>query len=1027
MPNIRLNENEEIVRTIREGLAAKGGYCPCRVEIKEEYKCMCQEFRDQIADPDFEGYCHCMLYYKERDRKSSVEKGDHIHGFVVTGIRYVSELKGFFVEMVHEKTGAQLVWVENGAENKLFCIGFKTIPEDSTGVFHILEHSVLCGSEKYPVKEPFVDLLKTSMNTFLNAITFDDKTMYPVSSRNRKDFLNLTGVYLDAVFAPRLLSDPNIFYQEGWHIAQEGDRYIYNGVVFNEMKGSMSSDDRIIGYALQANLLPGTNYVFNSGGNPENIPDLTYEQFCNTYRRFYNPTNSRIFLDGDIPLDETLELIDSYLSRFERGVPAPEISLEIPEPVSSENRFAVGEDEDTADRTRVSLGKVIGTWKDREKIAALNVLSKVIAGTNESPLKKAIISSGLAQQFEIDTDNPVALPFVAVYFKNVKDGEEDNVIELMRSSAAGIAEEGLDKRDLYATINHLEYMTKDVEEPQALIRCIESFNSWLYGGDPLQYLDHSGLFDSLRSMVETGRYEELLKEFFADPAGTAVLITRPSKELTEELQRAEDERVSAITSEWTEDQVEENRSLNEKLLAWQSTPDTPEQTATIPVLELSEIGETPSFVGTDVTETDGVSVLRHDINTNGIVHESLYFRLTDLDADTLTRFASAVGLFTNLPTSRYSVVELQREMKNTLGHFSVALEPCSFGRDNSRCVPFLSVRFSSLASLAEEAEKLAVHIITETDFSESAAIRNLINQKNEALKQLPVTRGHSLARTVALAGENSVNAATELVSGLSQLRWVKTLAEGFEGLSAEYSEMISQVISRAVCRDRLTVSVTSDSGHEPRTAIDLLKEGAGCPEYAEYSSSLPARSAIVIPAPVGYSSQACDSGNFSVGYSGVSKVISQMISYAFLWNEVRVKGGAYGTGLNASRNGSVSTYSYRDPSPVKSIETNGRIGDFLREYAESGQKTDGFVISAIAELDPLLSPSEMGKSADSDWFRGFTAEDAAEERRQMLGINAEDLRRFAGFTDRFSAGAPYCIVAGESLVAGEEGLERLSI
>ena len=1027
MPKIRLNENEEIVRTIKEGLAAKGGYCPCRVEIKEEYKCMCQEFRDQIADPDFEGYCHCMLYYKERDRKSSVQTGDRIHGFIVSAIRYVSELKGFFVEMIHEKTGAQLVWVENNAENKLFCIGFKTIPENSTGVFHILEHSVLCGSEKYPVKEPFVDLLKSSMNTFLNAMTFDDKTIYPVSSRNRQDFLNLTEVYLDAVFAPRLLTDPNIFYQEGWHISQDVNGFAFNGVVFNEMKGAMSSADRTVGYDLQRSVLPGTNYAYNSGGDPSAIPDLTYEEFCDTYRRYYSPSNSRIFLDGDVPLDETLALIDGYLSRFERTAPVAGISLEIPEPLHSEDCFSVGADEETADRNRVSFAKVIGTWEDSVKSAALSVLADVIAGTNEAPLKKAVISSGLAQEFEVDTDNPIALPFLAVYMKNVKDGEEENVIELVRRKAEELAASGLDKQDLYATINHMEYSIKDAREPQGLIRCIESFNSWLYGGDPLQYLDHSGLFGKLRDMVESGGYEELLREFFADPQGTAVLISRPSKEVASEQQRAEEEKVAAATAEWTEEQRDNNRILNERLLQWQSTPDTPEQTATIPVLELSEIGEEPSWVETSVSESDGVTVLRHNINTNGIVHETMYFSLTDLDAETLARFYSAAGMFTNLPTDRYSVVELRREMKNTLGRFSVSVEPRSLGRDNSKVVPYLAVRFSALADLIEEAEKLAFHIITRTDFSDAVSVRNLVNQRNERLKQYPVTSGHQLARTVALSGQNAVSATAELLGGITQLRWIRNFSEGFDGLFEEYRRTVEKVLSDALCRKRMTVSITSDDPHDPGAIIEMFPEGTSGPEYTAYSSELPARTAVVIPAPVGYSSQGCDCTALGADYAGSFRVVSQMISFAYLWNEVRVKGGAYGTGFDVRRNGTVLTYSYRDPSPVRSIDTNRGIGDFLRGLYSSGQKLEGFIISAIAELEPLLSPADMGNSADNDWFRSFSREDAAAERKQILGTTLDDVLRFADIADSFAESAPCCIVAGENLLSETDGMEKLRI
>ena len=1027
MPKIRLNENEEIVRTIREGLAAKGGYCPCRVEIKEEYKCMCQEFRDQIADPNFEGYCHCMLYYKEKDRQSSVNPGDSVHGFKVTAVRYVDELKADFIEMVHEKTGAQLAWTDNKAENKLFCIGFKTLPEDSTGVFHILEHSVLAGSEKYPVKEPFVDLLRSSMNTFLNAITFSDKTCYPVASRNRQDFLNLTSVYLDAVFAPRLLTDPNIFYQEGWHISEEDGKYAYNGVVFNEMKGAMSGADGVVAQRLQEMVFPDNCYGWNSGGEPSAIPDLSYEQFCDTYRRYYHPSNSRIYLDGDIPLDDTLAMIDSYLSNYEKAESFPNFVPQEPRAVFDENEFSVGADEDLADKTRVSLGKIVGSWDDSVKLGALRILLSTVAGTNETPLKKAMLNSGLVQEVEIDMDDSMLQPYVTVMFQNVKDGAEQEVIDLFRKKAAELADSGINKEDLSASVNVSEFQTRDKREPQALMRFIECFKSWLYGGDPLMYLVHDELFKELRAHVEDGYYEQLLRDVFASDENTAVLISRPSKEIAEIKQKDEDRRVAELTSVWTDEQKEINRVLNEKLVLWQSTPDTPEQTATIPVLKLSDVDDKPAHTDTEISEFEGVKLLYHKLNCNGIVNEKAYFKLTDLDAETLVRFSSATGLLMNLPTSKHSVSELQRAVKNTIGRIRISVNAYKTDSEDDVCIPVLEVGFSSLAENAKAAENLVTEILTQTDFSDTNAIRNLALQKYEASKQYPITAGNTLAMNVALSFSSSQAAVAELTGGVSQLRWTRELATEFDSRIGDYTALVSKVLKDTVCKARLVMSVTTDDKYVPEKFISSLEEGTQVPDYAAYRSELPRRTAIVIPAPVGYSSQALQVDSIGEKYSGFFRAGAQMASFSYLWNEVRVKGGAYGTRMFVNNRGVIETYSYRDPSPVKSIEINKGIGDFIREFCSSGRGIDNFIISAVAGMEPLVSPSVMGDQADGEYFAGITYEDKAEERRQLLGTTISDLEKFAQIVDKFAAEAPVCVVAGEALLSDAEDLETITL
>ena len=408
---------------------------------------------------------------------------DKMHGFTVTNIREIKEIGGRLVEMEHDATGAKLVWADNGDENKLFSVGFRTLPENSTGVFHILEHSVLCGSEKYPVKEPFVELLKTSMNTFLNAMTFPDKTVYPVSSRIEQDYLNLMEVYLDSVFNPNVLKDPNIFYQEGWHIDTAGDEPVYKGVVFNEMKGAMSEVDSVADEAMTGILFPDSCYGFNSGGDPKAIPDLTYDAFVRQYKRYYHPSNSYFYLDGDVPLDATLAKIEEYLAGFDRLDDVPQLAVQTPVRADKVVSFAAGSEDD---KPLICFGKVIGSWKDRDKMLALSIILEQIADSNESPLKRAVLSSGLAEDMEIYVSDGIAQPYLMMLFRGISDGENSKpdaatlekvagrLISIVEETVNRLTEEGFTKRDLEASLNQTDFRFRQYPEPQALYRMISA-------------------------------------------------------------------------------------------------------------------------------------------------------------------------------------------------------------------------------------------------------------------------------------------------------------------------------------------------------------------------------------------------------------------------------------------------------------------------------------------------------------------------------------------------------------------------
>ncbi|MCQ2553335.1 MAG: insulinase family protein, partial [Clostridia bacterium] len=417
-----------------------------------------------------------------------IKTGDKLFNFTVTRVRESKELSGRLVELKHDKVGTEVCWVDNGEVNKLFSITFKTLPSDSTGVFHILEHSVLCGSEKYPVKEPFVDLLKSSMNTFLNAMTFQDKTMYPVSSRNAQDYLNLAGVYLDAVFAPAILKNKNIFYQEGWHIEQD-EELSYKGVVFNEMKGAMASKDELMIESLLALMFKDNCYGFNSGGDPAVIPTLTYEKFIETYKKHYHPSNARVFLDGSVPIEETLSMLDDYLSKYEKSEDIPEVSYQVPFAAEETIYYALGEEEELKDKGQLTIAKIVGKWDNPVKNMAIGVVFNALSDSNDAPFKKALLESGLAQDLDMTVNDDAAQTFISIDAKNIQDGKDAEVIETIKRVAKEQVEKGIDRKALIASINSLEYKIKAPEEPAGLLRAIKSMLSWLYGGDPMMYLE----------------------------------------------------------------------------------------------------------------------------------------------------------------------------------------------------------------------------------------------------------------------------------------------------------------------------------------------------------------------------------------------------------------------------------------------------------------------------------------------------------------------------------------------------------
>lgn len=948
-------------------------------------------------------------------KNTLLQPGDRLHGFTVDRIRENSEIRGRLIEMTFDKTGTQLCWVDNGEENKLFSITFKTLPENSTGVFHILEHSTLCGSKKYPVREPFVELLKSSMNTFLNAMTFPDKTMYPVSSRVDQDYLNLAGVYLDAVFAPRLLEDSNIFYQEGHHTEiDEHGSLSYKGVVFNEMKGAMSSADRVMGEKLDSLLFCENSYGFNSGGDPEKIPDLTYEAFCDTYHRFYHPSNAYVFLDGDIPLEETLTMLEEYLSGFDKSEDLPVVVPQQPKAVEDTVCFEIGAEENIENKGRLSLGRICGTWQDKNKLTAGDILCDVLGGSNESPLKRSVLESGLAQDMSVYLETDIFQPYLAMEFINIKDGCEQELLALVRGKLKELIGKGLDKNAIEASINRVEFRMREPEEPQGLIRAIESLTGWLHGGDPLTYCTFDQDFIHLREMLKTDAFDTLAAELFLNEEGLCILHGVPSKTVGDEKREKENARLAAVAAAMTEEDKAALKEKNEKLTAWQQTPDSPEALATLPLLSLSDVNPDPIFTDSIPGEQAGIPTVFHPVSCHGIHHIGLFFRVTDLSLEELDLLNKISGLFTKLPTGTLNTVQLEQEVKNNFGRISFQVSPFGKQGDRENTTPYLICRFSVLDDKLESALALLKDILTGTRFDMTDRIRERVMQSEEMSKQAGAQAGHVFGITAAASRYSATAAVTEALSGYTSLQSLHALAKDFDGRVEALLRMAEKAMQEIFCRRRLTVTVSGDSMCDVSSLLNALPEGETVPEKAAYAISLPARLGLRTTAQVSFAEMGYNMNVCGAEFDGSMLVASNILSLCCLWNRVRVQGGAYGCGLRVNATGSISAYSYRDPSPARTLSVYGEMAAFLREMADSGEDLEKYIISTVSNTDPLVSPREMGEIADAKYFGGVTYEDEKKYRSCMLSTKAEDLCRFAQILDKTMQEGAVCVTGHDA-------------
>jgi len=942
------------------------------------------------------------------------------HDFILNKIQPLADCEGTLYLFEHQKTGAKLVWMQRKDTNKTFSITFKTTPSDDTGVFHMLEHSVLNGSRKYPVKEPFVELLKSSMQTFLNAFTAPDKTMYPVSSRNDKDFMNLMSVYMDAVFHPAIYTNPNIFYQEGWHyeIRDVKETPTYKGVVLNEMKGAFSSVDETIIDELNRMLFPDNCYQYVSGGDPEHITDLSYEQFIETHQKFYHPTNSRIWLDGDMDIDAVLAFInDEYFSQYEREVHDFAIPMQA---VGSADvhryEYEISEDDPTEDRTQVSVAKIITSYDDVEKNLAWSALNDVLVANNEALLKKNIIDAGLGQDVELDIYNGIQQPWAVLTVRNTNEDQYEQLRRVIHDTAETLVTEGLNHDEITATLNQMEFKYHEKHEPAGLMYAERGMNSWLYDGDPALYLNEGSLFESLRNKVNEGYFEELLKDFLLDEEHLKAVIAVPSRDAGKARLAREEKKLKQAKKSWG-DQTAAYVALNENLDSWQEAEDIPEALETLPKLSLSDINEDPEDFPYEEKEIRGVPVLIHP-EEDGIVYLNLYFNMAGVTKEHLSSVGFWSTLMTNLRTKEHTLRQLQESIKRDLGDLNIYLEAYSLKNEPGACYPVIGVSVSALKKNIHKAVPLIKEILFDTVY-EKETILPLLKQDNENFRQELITAGHADAMRRAAAHESAEGVFREYVGGYESGKYEKELEDHYDdmiGTFLQECEMYSDVI---FSKARVTVSITGEENTDVvKEVISMLHDYDANRAKVHYPLISEDRQSLIIPAGIAYGAMNVNVLKYDYQYEPCMKVMAHLLTYDWLWNEVRVKGGAYGTGFAVNANGNLGIYSYRDPDPMNLYRAALASADYLVRTAESDMDLDQMIIGAIAAGEALLSPSSKVRVSDAMYFRHVTYEMRKEARKELLSMKKNQLKEFGEMLKKVLPEAAICVIGSKEKVEG---------
>ncbi len=937
----------------------------------------------------------------------------------------------------HRKSGARIVLIPCADDNKVFNIVFRTPPENSTGVAHIIEHTVLCGSEKFPLKDPFVELVKGSLNTFLNAMTYPDKTMFPVASTNDADFRNLMDVYLDAVFHPNIYKEEKIFRQEGWnyHLSDPDGEITYNGVVYNEMKGVYSSPDEYLEREVMNRMFPDTTYGLESGGDPEYIPDLTYEEFLNFHRKYYHPSNSYICLYGNMDMAETLDWMDrEYLSAYTEMPVDSEIRKQAPfgEMRIYEGSYPISDEESLADNTYLSWNAAAGNPFDIKELLAYDVLDYALMSMPGAPVRQALLDAHIGTDVYGEYSDGILQPYFSINAKNANPGDRDRFLQIIREELTKQAEQGIDKKSLLAGLHYLEFQFREADYstyPKGLMYAIDLMDSWLYDeNQPFVALKQLDAYRELREAVNTGYFESLVKNTLLQNEHSVLVVLNPEKGLARKKEQAVRDKLDALKASLTEEELAAMAADTQALEDYQNAPENPEAIRTLPVLKRSDLrNKTVPLSNLDSREplSDGsgrtVRVICHETASNGIGYLELLWSLNKIEEKQLPYVSLLRSVLMNVDTEHYTYGALTNEINAGTGGMSCACRLFSSTKNPDEYQAYFGIRCKAMYPEFAHAGELIREIVTTSKIDDEKRLYEIIAEKKSQLEAALQQGGNSTAAGRAKAYHSPAGMFGEYMSGITYYRFLADLEQNFEEKKAEIIAGLKYVLHRIFCPEGLTVSFTSEA--EGR---EILRRELGVFGFDLVSSEVKAEPDAAPVRPLGNLREGFTtagqvqfvaiSGNFKreqYSYHGTMHILRTILSYEYLWQQVRVLGGAYGCGAAFGRGGEGSLSSYRDPNFRRTVDIFRNMPDYVRNFTATEEEMTKYVIGTMSAMDVPMTASLYGEYCIRNYLTGTTYEELQQARNEVLQATDADIRALADAMEALVKQDYLCVVGSE--------------
>ncbi len=963
-----------------------------------------------------------------------------VHGFRLEREEFIPELNTKAWLYRHEKSGAELMSLSNDDENKVFGITFRTPPPDSTGVAHIMEHCVLGGSRKYKVKEPFIELVKGSLNTFVNAFTSSDWTTYPTASTNLQDFYNLVDVYLDAVFFP--LITPHHLDQEGWHyeLFDAADPLTYKGVVFNEMKGAYSSPDQAFGRYNQRSLFENHVYGLDSGGDPTKIPDLTYQQFKQFHEKYYHPVNSRIFFYGDDDPEERLKILDGYLKDF--SLQTVNSAIPLAERYDAPRHYAYPysvDGDDVAGKGRVQLNWLLSEGNDPDLTMSLSALSYALVSTPASPLRKALIDSGLGEEVTGGgLSGSLREMIFGIGLKGINVEDADKVESLILDTLSEVAKDGLEKEMVEAAVNTIEFTLREHNTgsfPRGLGLMLSALNTWLYDHDPLVMLYYEAPLKKLKENLETNSQflQNLIKQYLIDNPHRSTVLLEPDPELAQKMQYEEEQRLEQARATMGPAEIQAIIDNSIALKTLQETPDTPEALASIPTLSLEDLERDSKVIPIEVEEETGVEVIFHDLFTNGIVYLDAGFDLHALPADLLPYVNLFGASLTKMGTESQDFVRLTQRIRSKTGgvwHSTMSTTKS----DSAETAAFLLLRGKSTVSQTDELLDIFRDVLLTANLDDPARFRQIVLEAKAGEEAGLVQAGHAVVRSRLSSHLNEAAWVSEQMGGLSYLFFLNQLLEEIESNWAGVLGHLEEVREALIQRESMFVNVTLDAAafQEIRPSISSFLNSLPAPKgnLKKWSPDLtPVNEGLTIPAQVNYVGKGANIYDLGYELHGSITVISNLLRTTWLWEKIRVQGGAYGAGGSLNRySGIFSYWSYRDPNLLDTISVFDQTADFLRNLDLHEDELLKAIIGAIGEVDAYQLPDAKGYTSLVRHLLGVSEESRQKYRDEILSTSITDFKAFADALDKVKESGTVAILGAAEAInsANENGWLSIS-